>query len=104
MNGILIDDDYEIEITPVMENGLIVSGLVVGNIDYQRCKIIMEAAKGEIKEYPTLGFGIDRYLKSPLINKKQQFITELEKELKSDGITTAKVTVGDDLSQLEITL
>lgn len=105
MNGILLDDNYNLKIEPVrLANGLIASGLVVGNIDYQRCRIIIEAQKGEIKEFPTLGFGIDNYLKSVTIQKRQQFTTELTKELKSDGMTTARIVVGDDLSQFEIKL
>lgn len=105
MNGILTDSNYNLKIVPVrLANGLIASGLVVGNIDYQRCRMIIEAQKGEFKEFPTLGLGIDNYLKSVTSQKRQQFITELTKELKSDGITTAKITVGNDLSQFEIEL
>lgn len=103
MNGILLNDDYSVKIEPVrLTNGLIASGLIIGNIDYQRCRIIIESQKGEFKEFPTLGFGIDNYLKST--NKRQQFVTELTKELKSDGMTSARVVVGDDLTQFEIKL
>jgi len=105
MNGILLDDNFELRITPVrLGNGLIASGMVVGNIDYQRCRMIIGAQKGEFKEFPALGFGIDNYLKSVAVQRRQQFLTELTKELKSDGMATAKVTVGGDLSQFEITL
>ncbi len=105
MNGILLDDNYDLKIEPVRSSdGLITSGLVVDNIDYQRCKLIIESQKGEFKEFPTLGFGIDNYLKSITTQKRQQFITELTKELKSDGMSTVKVIVGDDLSKFEIEL
>ncbi len=103
MTGILLDDNYELRIEPVISNGLIVSGLVIGSTAYQRCRLIAEAQKGEIKEHPTLGFGIEKYLRSQL-TMKQQFIVELQKELKSDGINTATVIVADDFTQLEITL
>lgn len=104
MKGALINDDNEIQITPQYDgDGLITSGVVIGNIDYQRCRVIMELTKGEFKEAPTLGFGVDRYLKSVTFQKKQQFITELKKELKSDGLS-ATVKIGDDLTQIEITL
>ena len=103
MKGILTDSDFEILVNVKWaSNGLITGGLVVGTIDFQRCRMIIEAQKGEFKEYPTLGFGIDNYLKSQ--RKRQQFINELTKELKSDGMTTAKVVVGDDLSQFTIDL
>ena len=105
MKGVLLDDGYGLRVEPVrLGNGLIASGLVLGNIDYQRCRMIIEAQKGEFKEFPTLGFGIDNYLKSAGATNRQQFITELTKELKSDGMATAKVTVGNDLSQFEIEL
>lgn len=104
MKGILLNDDYSLKVEPVIENGLIASGLVIGNIDYQRCRMIIEGQKGEFKEWPTLGFGIDNYLKSVTSQTRQKFITELTKELKSDGMTTARVVVGDDLTQFEIEL
>ena len=104
MKGALINDDNEIQITPQYDgDGLIISGVVIGNIDYQRCRVIMELSKGEFKEAPSLGFGVERYLKTVTVHKKQQFITELKKELKSDGLN-ASVTIGDDLSQIDITL
>ena len=101
MNGILLNDNYQLLIQPVIKDGKITSGLVIGDINYQRCKLITESQKGEIKEHPTLGFGIDKYLRSQ-VKMKQQFIVELTKELKSDGISDPKVTVGDDFTQLRI--
>ena len=101
MNGIILDENFELVIKPVRDaNGIITSCLVVGNIDYQRVRMILLAQKGEFKEYPTLGFGIDNYLKLP-ITVKQRFITEMTKELKSDGMN-AKVTVGDTLSEFSV--
>ena len=105
MTGITIDNSYDLRVQPIRDTGgLITSGTVIGNIDYQRCRMIIEVQKGEIKEHPVLGFGIDNYLKSTSISKRQRFITELTNELKSDGITGAKITVGDDLSTFEIAL
>lgn len=101
MKGILLDENYELVIDPVLDGGLIVQGVAVGEINYQRVRTIIESQKGEIKEYPTLGFGIDNYLKS--VKRRQQFINELTKELKSDGLQ-AKIKVGEELSQFEIEL
>ncbi len=105
MNGIVLHNDtLDVKVNPVRDtNGIITLGMVVGNIDYQRCRMIIEAQKGEFKEYPTLGFGIDNYLKSVKIQKRQQFITEMTKELKSDGMTP-RINVGADLSQFDIEL
>jgi len=73
----------------------------VGNIDYQRVQMIILAQKGEFKEFPTLGFGIDSYLKANVQAVKQRFVTEMTKELKSDGMD-AKVTVGSKLSEFSV--
>lgn len=105
MKGILIDNDGDLLVQPVRDSqGLISSGLVLGNIDYQRARLIIELQKGELKEYPTLGFGIDNYLKSTTTSTRQRFISELQSELKSDGMINAKITVGNDLSTFELEL
>jgi hypothetical protein len=101
MNGILIDENSDLTIKPVRENGLITSGLVIGNNDYQCIRLVIEAQKGELKEVPTLGFGIDNYLKSP-DEVRQKFINELTKELKSVGFENAKVTPGQTLLDFEV--
>ena len=103
MTGILLNENGDLKINPVRdENGLITSGVVVGNIDYQRCDLIIEAQKGEFKEFPTLGFGIDNYLKGGNgLKDKQKFIAELTKELKSDNID-AKITINETLGKFEI--
>jgi hypothetical protein len=102
MNGILLSENFELVINPVRDdNGLITQGIQIGNIDYQRVKMITMAQKGEFKEFPTLGFGIDNYLKANEKDVRQRFIVELTKELKSDGMN-AKVTVGSKLSDFSV--
>ncbi len=104
MKGILLTDSYELDIKVERNaSGLIVSGLQVGNIDYQRVKMIVGAHKGEFKEFPTLGFGVENYLKSP-VTVKQRFITELQKELKTDGIDAEVVIPGNDFNNFSIKL
>ena len=97
----MLNDDYSLTLRQAQGA---VAGMVIGNIDFQRCRMIIEGQKGEFKEHPTLGFGIDNYLKSVTSQTRQKFITELTKELKSDGMTSAKVVVGDDLTQFTIDL
>jgi hypothetical protein len=105
MIGIQLNDSFEVTIAPVrLANGLIASGVCIDNIDYQRCKLICVAQKGEFKQWPTLGFGIDNYLRSVASVNRQQFIAELLKELKSDGMTSAKVVSEDDLLTFDIEL
>ncbi len=104
MIGILVDDNNELRFSVKRDsNGLITQGLMIGNIDYQRCRFIITAQKGEFKNAPTLGFGIDNYLKKPVTpHGRQQFITELKSELSSDGITAPVKVDGNDISKFEI--
>ncbi len=105
MRGILLDrttGDLQINVRRDAQ-GKIVSGLVIGESDYQNVNLIIQAQKGEFKEVPTLGFGIDNYLKSPE-STKQQFSNDLEKELKSVGYADAKVIMGETLLQFNVEL
>jgi len=106
MTGILVDENNDLQITVKKDrNGFITQGLVLGNINYQRCKFIIIAQKGEFKEVPTLGFGIDKYLKKPIsAHEKQKFITELKSELSSDGINARIRITGNDISKFSIDL
>ncbi len=102
MKGILLDNN-DLAIQPVRDaNGLITSGLVLGDTAYQECSLIIESHKGEFKEYPSLGFGIDSYLKQTT-KDMTRFVTDLKKELKSDN-KDAKVTVNADFSTFQIDL
>jgi hypothetical protein len=104
MKGILLDiRTGDLKINVIRDSqGKITNGLVVGNSDYQNVNLIIQSQKGEFKEVPTLGFGIDNYLNSP-DTIKQKFVNELEKELESGGYKT-KVTLGDSLFEFDINL
>ena len=104
MNGILIDENNALQVAVEKDKqGLITQGLVVGNIDYQRCKLIIIAQKGEYKQVPTLGLGIDTYLKKTITaHEKQKFITELKSELSSDGIDAQIRITSNDISKFRI--
>lgn len=104
MIGILVNENYELQVSVERdEKGLITQGLVLGNIGYQRCKFIIIAQKGEFKQVPTLGLGIDTYLKKTITaHEKQRFITELKSELSSDGIKAQIRIEGNDISKFRI--
>ncbi|WP_165020138.1 hypothetical protein [Dysgonomonas sp. ZJ279] len=104
MIGILVDENNELQVSVQRDKqGLITQGLVLGNIDYQRCKFIIIAQKGEFKQVPTLGLGIDIYLKKPIAaHEKQRFITELKSELSSDGVKAQIRIEGNDISKFRI--
>jgi len=87
MIGMLLDNDFDLVIMPKRDStGKITQGLVTGTTDYQVSHCVTVAQKGEFKEYPTLGFGIQSYLKGTVIQAGQKFKTELQKELRTDGI------------------
>lgn len=104
MKGILVDESCELRIEVERdEKGLITQGMVIGNNMYQRCNFIIIAQKGEFKQAPTLGLGIDSYLKKTITpHAKQQFITELKSELSSDGIKAQIRIEGNDISKFRI--
>lgn len=104
MNGIVIGTINDVvEINPERDaSGLIVSGVAFGNIDFQRAHYIIILTKGEIKEYPALGFGLKNWLKRTGNDIKQKFIQELTTELKADGFEGFNVVVGDSLINFQI--
>lgn len=62
-NGIMIDDGYEIKVEPKRDaTGKIVSGFVLGPTLYQNTGLILICRKGEFKEQPALGVGIEDVL------------------------------------------
>ncbi|MCV9934551.1 hypothetical protein OIU80_19900 [Flavobacterium sp. LS1R47] len=102
MEGIVINQDFDLKIEVKKDaSGKIVSGIFLDNIDYQRCHLITIAQKGEFKANPTLGFGIENYMRDTVITNKQKFKTELQKELKTDGVT-ADVIVSVDSTHFNI--
>lgn len=105
MKGILLDSNHDVAIEVKRDaDGKIISGLVINDITYQRCELIIMAQKGEFKEHPTLGFGIESYLRAP-VSTKQKFINNMQTELKSDGFDGAKVVVNqNDLSDFKVEL
>lgn len=102
MKGIVIDQGFDLKIEVQKDaSGKIISGLVLDNTDYQRCHMITIAQKGEFKANPTLGFGIENYMRDTVITNSQKFKTELQKELKTDNIN-AEVVVSNDHTQFNI--
>lgn len=104
MIGILTDENDDLKISVKRDgNGLITQGIILGNVDSQRCRFIIISQKGEFKQTPSMGFGIDKYLKKTISpHEKQRFITELKSELSSDGIKAQIRITGNDISKFEI--
>jgi len=79
--GILLTPDFELAINVVRdENGLITSGLVVGNSIDQDAVIILKLQQGDLKEDPLLGPGLTKFIrggvdKSQIDNRIRQHFT-----------------------------
>ena len=81
--GLLLDDNFELQINVVRDsNGLITSGLVVGDVTQQNQKIILLAEKGEIKEAPKLGVGIASFIDD---DSPSDLLREIRENLREDG-------------------
>lgn len=70
--------------------GLIAQGLGVGDTTYQNQAIILQAVKGEFKEYPTLGVGI-----SDMVNDHETagWMREIALQLEADGMRVDSVEI-----------
>lgn len=90
--GILIDPDTgDLQVDTERDAlGLIAQGLGIGNTTYQNQAIILLAAKGELKEYPTLGVGI-----SDMVNDHEAagWTREIALQLEADGMTVNSVEI-----------
>jgi len=92
--GIQLTSDLELAINVVRDsNGLIVSGLTVGDTLYQNQYLILRAQKGEIKEYPTLGVGIDDMAGDDDLNEWKKTIRE---EFAKDGLKVDQLSITTD--------
>lgn len=79
--------------------GLIIHGLEVGDTTYQNQAVILQANKGELKEYPTLGIGI-----SAMVNDHQDvgWAREISLQLKADGMKVNDVKI--DITNNKLTI
>lgn len=61
--GILLTNEFEVMIKPVLKNGLIVSGLIVGDTTDQDAVIVLKLKQGELKEDPLMGAGLTKFMR-----------------------------------------
>lgn len=88
--GILIDPatgDLQVSLERNAQ-GLITQGLAVGYTAYQNQAVILQAFKGEFKEYPTLGVGISDILGD---HEATGWKREIALQLETDGMTVKEV-------------
>ena len=81
--GVQLDGDYDLDIKVRRDaSGKIISGLVVGDVTYQNQAMILKAQKGEFKESPTVGVGIEDIVCDSDLRLWRKEITE---QLEADG-------------------
>lgn len=89
MKGILLTDDLK----PVIKNG----SLVVGDTTAQNQQLLLLSNKGDIKEYPLSGIGVQNYIED---NRTEELAAEIRKEFTQDGMKVKSIKI--DLPSIEI--
>lgn len=91
MKGIqLIDYDLQVKVEKD-KFGKVVSGLVVGDILHQNQALLLSIRKGELKENPSIGVGLQDML---LEHNLMDIRNEIRQQLEMDGqrVNDVKVT------------
>jgi len=96
--GILLDENFDLKVNVQRDgNGLIISDLEIGDTTYQNQKLLLLSNKGEIKEFPTAGVGVQNYLED---NSSEELAREIRKEFSDDGMVISKIYI--NIPSLEI--
>lgn len=85
MKDILLDDDGDL----LIENG----DFVIGESDTEHIKSILMANKGDFKEFPELGVGMEELLNDDAIT---QFLIDAKKNLEYDGLQVNNISFTDE--------
>lgn len=89
--GILLDADFDLRVDVKRNNsGLIERGLVIGATTSQNQMILLMANKGELKEHPMSGVGVDNFVED---YSGDALAREIRKEFSQDGMTVRKIKV-----------
>ncbi|MDR0603588.1 MAG: hypothetical protein LBG80_04705 [Bacteroidales bacterium] len=87
--GIQINNNYELEIKVRRDkDGIIVSGLSIGDTTYQNQALILICQKGELKSSPLTGVGINDICND---NQFTLWKREIIEQLEADGQTIYKL-------------
>lgn len=99
--GILLDPETgDLQISTKRDAlGMIGQGLVIGDTVFQNQSIILQAQKGELKEYPTIGVGILDMIND---NEKTGWKREIALQLENDGMIVNDVDI--DLINNKLTI
>lgn len=98
--GIQLSGDLDIMIDPRRDaGGTIISGLNVGDTLYQNQYMILAAQKGEIKEFPDMGVGLEEIVNDNQIPAWRKTIYQ---ELEKDGFRVTKVDIRNGSGEMSI--
>lgn len=90
MTGIQLTD-YDLDVKVKRDSyGRIISGLAVGDILHQNQAVILSIRKGELKENPSVGVGLQDML---LEHDTDAIRREIRQQLELDGQKVAAVSV-----------
>ncbi len=91
--GILFTNDLELDISAVRDaGGLIVSALQIGSVTLQNQKLIIYTSKGEIKEDPLMGVGLNAFIDS---EDNNALVREIRSQMYRDGQTMPNISIKD---------
>jgi hypothetical protein len=81
--GIQLNADYDLNIHVRRDaNGKIISGLTIGDVTFQNQAMILKAQKGEFKENPTVGVGLENIVND---HDFRLWKKEVAEQIEADG-------------------
>jgi hypothetical protein len=92
MNDVLLDDQLDL----VEED----NEWKEGESNQANVELIILFNKGELRQFPFLGFGIERRMKQ--VADRNTFIRDLKVEIERDGYSNPTVTASENLADLKI--
>lgn len=90
MNDLLLDDNMDLKIA----NG----DFVVGRSDEQQQEVILLATKGDFKQFPDVGVGIEGFL---LDDDIDGMLAEVRAQFSADGMEVTDVTYNQQTGKLD---
>jgi hypothetical protein len=96
--GITIDNEGHLQFNVKRTGNFITGGLVVGNTLYQNQFMILKAQKGDIKEHPMIGAGIDDMAND---NDFLYWNKTIREELSRDGMKVEKLQISESGLQIK---
>jgi hypothetical protein len=91
--GIQLTKEFDLHTNIVRDaSGMIVSGLVVGDVTAQNQAAILIAQKGEFKEHPTMGVGLNDIIND---NNAMYWENQISEQLNSDGQRITRLSIDE---------